>query len=400
MVNCTCHRPGSLGWTAFRSLIQHINTCHLVNDEVLPASFLREHNLSVCTPCKTLQTAQGCPVCKGKRRNRPAPTAAVVEEQLPRLDNTVVTPELTAKIWRILCTHTATIKHIPKSFRSACAYEMKSHVSGACTTGELYDLFKFWHSSVDAFVTALDAYAPTAPPSVSQALHFLRDNRLTDASHPDVFSLKWWNEQISKRAWDTMFDQAPVRDRDRLHCIRDALSAQWLEICPTEALGLRLQPDEFIILLKWWLGLHLLPPDQYAECSSCGEPLDIFGDHLLCCRKAGLIQRHNAVVKTVWHHCTAAGLHATPEVSIDGRTRPADLLLSHWKGGGPCALDIAVVHPLAPSIPFASVKTGREAIENMERIKRAKSAEGCEKSNVAFLPVVLSTFGAIGSDGT
>ena len=89
---------------------------------------------------------------------------------------------------------------------------------------------KFWHSSVDAFVTALDAYAPTAPPSASQALHFLRDNRLTDASHPDFFSLKWWNEQISKRAWDTMFDQAPARDRARLHCIRDALCAQWLEI--------------------------------------------------------------------------------------------------------------------------------------------------------------------------
>ena len=199
-----------------------------------------------------------------------------------------------------------------------------------------------------------------------------------------------WNGGMSKypNAQDTLFDQASARDRVRLRCIRDALCTQWLEICPTETLGLRLQPDEFIILLKWWLGLPLLPPDQYAECSSCGEPLDIFGDHLLCCRKAGLIQRHNAVVQSLWHHCTAAGLHATPKVSIDGRTRPADLLLTHWKGGGPCALDIAVVHPLAPSISFATVKTRREAIDSMECIKRVKCAESCEKSNVAFMPTL------------
>ena len=36
----------------------------------------------------------------------------------------------------------------------------------------------------------------------------------------------------------------------------------------------------------------------------------------------------------------------------------------------------------------------------MERIKRAKYAESCEKSNVAFMPIVLSTFGMSRADGT
>ena len=142
MVNCTRHRPGAAGWTSLRSLIQHVNTCHLVNDEVLPASFLREHNVSVCTPCKTLQTAQVCPVCNGKRRNRPPPTATVVEEQLPRLDPTIVTQDLTAMVWGVLRTHCATIKHLPKSFRSACAYELKSLGFAADTPDDLYDLFR------------------------------------------------------------------------------------------------------------------------------------------------------------------------------------------------------------------------------------------------------------------
>ena len=56
-------------------------------------------------------------------------------------------------------------------------------------------------------------------------------------------------------------------------------------------------------------------------------------------------------------------------------------------------------NPLAPSISFAAVKTGREAVDSMERIKRVKCAESCEKSNVAFMPIVLSTFGVLGADG-
>ena len=111
-----------------------------MNGEVLPVSFLEEHGVSICGPCKTIMTAQGCPVCKGKRRFRPPPTAMVVEEQLPRPDATAVTPELKALIWRILRTNAATLKHIPKAFRSTCAYEIKQLMTAANAGDDLYNL--------------------------------------------------------------------------------------------------------------------------------------------------------------------------------------------------------------------------------------------------------------------
>ena len=58
-----------------------------------------------------------------------------------------------------------------------------------------------------------------------------------------------------------------------------------------KTLGPHLTPSEFTILLKWWLGISLLPLDDLDDpnvgCPSCGEVIDVYGDHFLCCRKGG-----------------------------------------------------------------------------------------------------------------
>ena len=50
--------------------------------------------------------------------------------------------ELKDQIWCILRGPTLTLKHIPKTFRSACAYELKHLVTTATDSTELYDLFR------------------------------------------------------------------------------------------------------------------------------------------------------------------------------------------------------------------------------------------------------------------
>ena len=151
------------------------------------------------------------------------------------------------------------------------------------------------------------------------------------------------------------------------------------------------------MLMKWWLGCPLFPAHTHPQCPLCGDSMDSFGDHLLCCKKSGFLQRHSAIVRHLWHMSTAAGFRAETEVAIGGNTRPADLLLPHWKGGGPLAIDVTVVHPLAPSIPLQTVKTGREALDRAEKDKDDKHGEVCTQSNIPFTPFVLSTFGALSS---
>ena len=152
------------------------------------------------------------------------------------------------------------------------------------------------------------------------------------------------------------------------------------------------------VLLKWWLGLPVLSGADSPECPSCGEALDSFGDHLLCCRKGGFYQRHSAIVGLLWHLCRAQGLPVSLEVAVSDSLRPADLLISHWKGSAPLAVDVTVVHPLTAAVPFHAVKTGTEAPERVEQMKVAKYADTCEKCNTGFTPFALSTFGRLGPE--
>ena len=97
-------------------------------------------------------------------------------------------------------------------------------------------------------------------------------------------------------------------------------------MCPSGYLNLQLTPTEFVVLLKWWLGLPLAPTETVATCPQCGEVQDCFGDHALCCKRGGMYQRHNAVVDVLCEWAAAAGISFERSVAMGGLI-PADVLL-------------------------------------------------------------------------
>ena len=107
------------------------------------------------------------------------------------------------------------------------------------------------------------------------------------------------------------------------------------------------------------LGSRFFPPMPNPPVALAANQLIFLAITFLCCRKGGLVQRHTAIVSQLWDIMNAAGQRARPEVLLAGRTRLADLLLPHWPGAGPCAVDVAVVHPLVPSAPVHRVKVSR-----------------------------------------
>ena len=181
--------------------------------------------------------------------------------------------------------------------------------------------------------------------------------------HENYSSLSWWDDILAKHEKNRLVDNAPARDRARLRCIADEFASCWLEPCPTESLGLRLSSAEFTVLVKWWLGLPVVPDFAGIRCPLCSDALDAHGDHLLTCT------RRSAIQTFLWHLTRAAGLRVTIEEGLGGPERPGDLFVSYWKGGDPLAVDIVVTHPLKPSTPFSSVKTGREAVLEAEQRK-------------------------------
>ena len=64
---------------------------------------------------------------------------------------------------------------------------------------------------------------------------------------------------------------------------------------PNKAHRTEIPDTEFRLLLRWWLGLPLLPVGATLPgCPLCRGSIDPFGDHFVCCEQNGCTQRHNA----------------------------------------------------------------------------------------------------------
>ena len=136
-----------------------------------------------------------------------------------------------------------------------------------------------------------------------------------------------------------------------------------------------------------------------VECPFCGEASDCFGDHVLCCNKAEFYTRHQVLVKCLTAFVAAAGLRVANEVQIDGRQRPADIFVDRWTTADPAAIDVTVSHPLAPSLGL-NVRSAKELANTKEKQKIAKYAHLIAEKQLHFIPVAITTLGALGPQAT
>ena len=92
-----------------------------------------------------------------------------------------------------------------------------------------------------------------------------------------------------------LFDLASSpAQRARLLSVSSPHASAWLSVMPSPQLNLHLEPPEFQVPLKWWLGMDT---SQNACCAFCpSHALDPLGHHSLTCKSGGdLIVRHNAL---------------------------------------------------------------------------------------------------------
>jgi hypothetical protein len=93
-------------------------------------------------------------------------------------------------------------------------------------------------------------------------------------------------------------------------------ASDWLHAPPIPGLGLHIPSDSFRTALKFRLGLPLFDavgpcPALSREGEPCGEEMDVFGDHALCCHYGtSRVFRHNALRDILAHTAKAAGLSA------------------------------------------------------------------------------------------
>ncbi|KAL5468738.1 hypothetical protein EMCRGX_G029849 [Ephydatia muelleri] len=144
-----------------------------------------------------------------------------------------------------------------------------------------------------------------------------------------------FNSALSAKIDDTQFNQlfnsSSLADRARLLSISSPHASSWLSVVPSEGLGLHLNPDQFQVAIKWWLGLDT---SGGSLCSLCPDTvLDPLGHHASTCKRGGdAVFRHNRLRDVVGESCrlahlsvkVEAGNNLTPDHS---HTRPADVLV-------------------------------------------------------------------------
>ena len=199
--------------------------------------------------------------------------------------------------------------------------------------------------------------------------------------------------------WENLLSQCSGRDLVRLLCQHSHSIGAWLSAIPSSALGTEISPPIYRILLRWWLGLSIAGSSSDVEglkCPFCAEATDAYGDHVLCCNKAEFYTRHQVIVKCLTTFVAAAGVRATNEVQIEGRERPADIFLDRWTTAEPVAVDVTVTHPLAPSLGLNARQAKDAAAAARERQKISKYAHWIRDKQLNFIPVGVTTFGALG----
>ena len=73
---------------------------------------------------------------------------------------------------------------------------------------------------------------------------------LTSRIHQSVLSNK-----IDNHLFNILYEQSSAADRARLLSVSSPHAASWVSVIPSEGLSLHLQPSEFQVTIKWWLGL-------------------------------------------------------------------------------------------------------------------------------------------------
>ena len=161
-------------------------------------------------------------------------------------------------------------------------------------------------------------------------------------------------KNLSTRIDDYQFDQLCVisspANHARLLSVSSHHASSWLAFIPSRGLNLSLEPEEFQVALKWWLGMDT---SSQLRCPYCPDhQLDLLGYHAVTCKGGGdVFVHHNALRDVFAQFCHRARLGGQLEVGHRSggdstNSRPADILVPNWMIGKPAAFDLTVVSPL------------------------------------------------------
>ena len=113
---------------------------------------------------------------------------------------------------------------------------------------------------------------------------------------PEYKSQKEASFEFDKKMHDFLVSQSDERGKQRLRRAAQPHACGFLTAVPSDEDGkdTLLRPRLFRTAVAYRLGVPLVNED--TPCPLCQQPINIFGDHAVCCTKPGdIIIRHNSL---------------------------------------------------------------------------------------------------------
>ena len=203
---------------------------------------------------------------------------------------------------------------------------------------------------------------------------------------------------IDEASFNTLIDSAPD-PRSRALARSSALphAGDWLNVVPSRSLGLHIPCKDFVLCLRYWLGLPIT--NRSMTCTACGKfnAADVFGDHQIGCGGNGdRIGRHNAIRDAIYSAAQTAALAPlleAPSLIPGSSSRPADVFVPIWQLGRPAAMDVSVISTLQPLTVVGAAASPGYALKVGEDRKLAAHQAGCSEAGILFLPLIVESLG-------
>ena len=207
---------------------------------------------------------------------------------------------------------------------------------------------------------------------------------------------------VYRKMGEDLLAKAPnPREELRLRAVMREGAGAWWSVIPVRQLGLKFDRDEFLALVKWWLGLPVYAGQQGMALicpeAHCEEVMDAKGDHAVMCPYGpSRTARHDGVNKVWAATLKSAGMSVKVEQMIepDSKRRSADTLVDGWEFGRSAAHDWTVGHVLQKAA--LTQKNPDFVVDQAESHKDSYAKERCRVRGLDFLPLAMDSFGGMG----
>eukprot|EP00731_Ephydatia_muelleri_P020959 Em0013g686a len=130
------------------------------------------------------------------------------------------------------------------------------------------------HVAVNQLLSSLEEVGAVVPNVAFTILRIYRGSPPLPTTKADVHRgtsvdrspKKSLSSKLDVHPFKVLLDVSSIADKARLLSVSSPHVASWLSVTPSEGLGLHLDPSQFQVAIKWWLGLEVSYGSCYPLC--------------------------------------------------------------------------------------------------------------------------------------